>query len=100
MNFITQAITNLLPVANKGFSIQENNIETIDWFDNSTYPTTAEIQAEIDKLQAEYDAQEYARNRSIEYPAIGDQLDDLFHAGAFSAEMSAKLQAVKDRHPK
>jgi hypothetical protein len=34
------------------------------------------------------------------YPDIGDQLDDLFHAGAFSEEMGAKLQAVKDQYPK
>jgi hypothetical protein len=35
-----------------------------------------------------------------EYPSIGDQLDDLFKAGAFSSDMSAKIQAVKDANPK
>lgn len=39
-------------------------------------------------------------DRQAEYPSIGDQLDDLFHAGAFSAEMTAKIQAVKDKYPK
>ena len=34
------------------------------------------------------------------YPPIGDQLDDLFKQGAFSAEMTARLQAVKDKYPK
>jgi hypothetical protein len=34
------------------------------------------------------------------YPDIGDQLDDLYHAGVFSADMTAKLKKVKDDFPK
>ena len=52
------------------------------------------------RLQAEYNAQEYARKRQPLYPAIGDQLDDLYHAGVFSAEMTATLKKVKDDNPK
>ena len=63
-------------------------------------PSDAEIDAEVIRLQAEYDAQEYARNRTPEYPDIGDQLDDLYHKGAFSDEMAVKIKAVKDAHPK
>ena len=44
--------------------------------------------------------QTYVQKRRFEYPSIGDQLDDLFHSGAFSSEMRAKLQAVKDKYPK
>jgi len=36
----------------------------------------------------------------LEYPSIGDQLDDLFKAGAFSKEMAAKIQAIKEKYPK
>ena len=73
----------------------------IDWLDtNQTKPTDAEINAEITRLQAEYDANAYQRSRQPEYPAIGDQLDDLFKAGAFSDEMTAKIKAVKDKYPK
>jgi len=60
--------------------------------------TQATTKAE--ELQADYDAQEYARSRKGEYPPIGDQLDDLFKAGAFSTEMTATIQAVKDKYPK
>ena len=75
--------------------------ETIEWLDtNTTKPTDAEINAELTRLQAEYDAKAYQRNRKPEYPDIGDQLDDLFKAGAFSTEMAAKIQAVKDKYPK
>jgi hypothetical protein len=38
--------------------------------------------------------------RRIMYPSIGDQLDALFHAGMFPADMAAKIQAVKDKYPK
>ena len=42
----------------------------------------------------------YDINRQFAYPSIGDQLDDLFKAGAFSTEMTATIQAVKDKYPK
>ena len=60
----------------------------------------SKITTEIGKLQVEWEAQEYARDRATEYPAIGDQLDDLYHKGAFSAEMTATLKKVKDDNPK
>jgi len=58
------------------------------------------VNAKMAEMQAAYDAQNYARNRALEYPPIGDQLDDLFKQGAFSSDMAAKLQAVKDKYPK
>ena len=42
----------------------------------------------------------YARERALQYPSIGDQLDDLFKRGLFSDEMTSKIQAVKDNNPK
>lgn len=43
---------------------------------------------------------QYQRDRAAEYPPIGDQLDALFKAGVFPADMAATLQAVKDKYPK
>ena len=75
--------------------------DDLEWLDTKqTQPTDAEIAAEVTRLQAEYDAKEYARKRAPEYPPIGDQLDALFKAGAFPADMAAKIQAVKDKYPK
>ena len=75
--------------------------ETLEWLDTEqTKPTEAEIAAEVTRLKAEYDAKAYARSRAAEYPAIGDQLDALFHAGVFPADMAATIQAVKDKYPK
>jgi len=70
------------------------------WNSDRPQPTEAEIEAAHAEWQAEQDATEYQRLRAPEYPAIGDQLDALFHAGVFPAEMAAKLQAVKDKYPK
>jgi len=46
---------------------------TVFYKDDQTPPSEAEIDAEIVRLQAEYDANQYQRDR--QYPSIGDQLD-------------------------
>ena len=71
-----------------------------EWKSAQPQPTVPEIEAAHAEWQSEFDAQEYARNRQAEYPPIGDQLDALFHAGVFPADMAAQLQAVKDKYPK
>lgn len=74
---------------------------TVTWHDPEEAPVTdEEIQAELERLETEYAAAKYQRLRASEYPPIGDQLDALFHAGVFPAEMAATLQAVKDKYPK
>jgi len=75
--------------------------DDLEWLDTKqTQPTEAEIQAEITRLQAEYDAKAYARSRAAEYPAIGDQLDALWKGGAAAEEMLAAVMAVKSKYPK
>ena len=77
---------------------QQSGQEATSWdaFDIDGNP----VSFDMTPVDAEYDSQEYARDRQSEYPDIGDQLDDLFHKGAFSTEMAATLQAVKDKYPK
>ena len=84
--------------------------DELEWLDAvQTEPTQEEIDAEVTRLQAEYDSQEYARNRKEEYPLIGDQLDMLWHAidtGDWTAakvkltSFYTELKAVKDKYPK
>jgi len=71
-----------------------------EWTGSDTQPTQEELETAWASYTAEYDSQAYARNRKTEYPEIGDQLDSLFHAGVFPADMTAILQAVKDKYPK
>ena len=97
MTDISNAIMSLRP--NAEFSLVGSH--KLTWYDTKqTQPTDAEIDAEVIRLQAEYDAKQYARSRVTEYPAIGDQLDALYHAGVFPDDMAAQIQAVKDKYPK
>ncbi len=59
-----------------------------------------ETQAFIKKEKEEQAKIQYKEDRRMDYPDIGDQLDDLFKQGVFSKEMSDKLQQVKTDHPK
>ena len=53
--------------------------DDISYMDGQTPPSDAEIDAELKRMQDEYDAQEYARNRKAEYDALNQfemQYDD------------------------
>ena len=58
------------------------------------------IATEMDRLTTENTATAYKRERHRQYPTIRDQLDALYHAGAFPDEMAAKIKAIKDQYPK
>ena len=60
-------------------------------------PTLVDLNTKHTELQAEYDSQEYARNRKAEYPTIADQLDDIFHNGIDG--WKATIQVTKDKYP-
>jgi len=68
---VTDALKSLRPKA-EWSAIGDN----ITWLDTTqTEPTQAEIDVEITRLQAEYDAQAYTRDRAIAYPSLQDQAD-------------------------
>tara|TARA_R100000742_G_C4254466_1_gene72505 strand:- start:481 stop:777 length:297 start_codon:yes stop_codon:yes gene_type:complete len=72
----------------------------INYIDGQKAPSEKAITDEIARLEKEESDNEYKNKRAIAYPPIGDQLDDLYHKGAFSDEMKAKLKKVKDDFPK
>ena len=47
----------------------------IVWHDGTTPIPVADIEAKMTELQAEYDANEYQRERATAYPSIQEQLD-------------------------
>ena len=70
---------------------------------DQTPPSDAEIDTELKRLQAEYDANQYQRDR--QYPDIGDQLDTLFHdmtagKGTKDGEWYKAIAKVKSDNPK
>ena len=94
---LADAIRSLYPTAEFGYN--DNDFSTINWsVAPDPLPTEAEIQAEVTRLQAAYDAQEYARNRSTEYPALAEQLDEIYHNGI--ASWKAVIKVTKDKYPK
>ena len=73
--------------------------DELEWLDSEqTEPTQSEIDAEVIRLQTEYDSQEYARNRKAEYPSMEDQLDDIYHNGIDG--WKATIKTTKDKYPK
>jgi hypothetical protein len=61
--------------SNAEFSIMENDINQITWLNGTTPIPKADIEAKMVEVQAEYDANQYQRDRAIAYPSIQDQLD-------------------------
>ena len=63
------------------------------------------IAIELSRLQAEFDSQEYARNRAEQYPDYAEQLDLLFHdmtsgKGDKTGEWYKAVNKVKTDNPK
>ena len=74
--------------------------DVLTYHDGQTPPTEEEINAEKVRMQAEYNAQEYARNRASAtgYPSIPEQLDEIYHNGIDS--WKAVIKVTKDKYPK
>jgi hypothetical protein len=69
-----------------------------EWLSDQPQPSVAEIEAADVEYQTAWDSQEYARNRKAEYPAIVDQLDDIYHNGIDA--WKATIKVTKDKYPK
>lgn len=99
---VENALHNLVPDARwsvvYGATDEEWELRWLD--DERPEPQRKAIEKEVKRLQKEWDGVAYREQRRREYPSVQDQLDDLFHAGAFSPEMTAQIQGVKDRFPK
>ena len=98
---IHDAVPSLRPNSEWSITSDDNIDHVLIWYDTNeeTEPTQAEIDAEVIRLQAEYDAQEYARKRQAEYPPWNEQLDKIFHDGVAKWK-SEMVQPVKDKYPK
>ncbi len=73
--------------------------------DNVVVLDESAIAIEQAKLQAEYDALQYQRDREPDYPRLAEQFDLLWHAIDAdtldkTSDFYTTLKAVKDAHPK
>ena len=93
---ILQAILKINPKAE--VSVEADDINQITWNNGTTPIPKADIEAKMTELQAEYDANQYQRDRQKEYPSIAEQLDDLYHNGIDG--WKATIKTTKDKYPK
>jgi hypothetical protein len=97
---IIKAIESLKPAAR--WTLVGYSYENLDWLDEvQAKPTEAEINAEITRLQAEYDAKQYQRDRADKYPSIQEQLDMQYWDSVNGTTTWADaIAAVKQEFPK
>tara|TARA_R100000700_G_scaffold2316_1_gene5038 strand:+ start:390 stop:680 length:291 start_codon:yes stop_codon:yes gene_type:complete len=92
---LSKVIAELDP--NADVTCSGNNIDNIIWHKGTPIAKDI-IEAKQNELQAEYDAEEYKRNRKAAYPLIEDQLDEIYHNGINGWKETIKT--VKDKYPK
>ena len=91
-----EAIQSLVPNAKCGLLAGE----IVSWNSEKAQPSEEEITAEQERLQAEYDALAWKRNRQSEYPSVLDCIHALLDGGDTLTDLQAARQAVKDKYPK
>jgi len=82
-----------------------NSFESTIYHDGQTPPTKEEAEAKLASMISEYSDNEYARNRALAFPSIGDQLDMLFHdmttdKSSKDGEWYKAVAKVKEDNPK
>jgi len=92
-----EAIKSLQP--NAEFVLVEDEIT--EWHSEEiTQPTDEAITTEQARLQAEYDAKDWERNRLKEYPSLQDCIHALLDGGDTLTDLQAARQLVKETYPK
>ena len=87
---------------NAEVTVRGDDINTceIEWHNGTTPIPKADIEAKMTELQAEYDAEEWKRNRQAEYPTHEDCIHALLDGGDTLTELQAKRTATKNKYPK
>ena len=93
---IINALSSLRP--DKNWSWVGTEYSGLSWKDTGTAPTEEELNAEVTRLNTEYNNNKYQRDRANEYPSVVDQLDDIYHNGIDA--WKATIKATKDKYPK
>ena len=104
---ILDAVVSLKPGAEWLFNGDINDYDALKWLEKPVYeggqkkPTKAEVEAEVARLQKEWEDTEYQRLRKPEYPDVKEYLDGLVKGD--TEQMQAYIDAclaVKAKYPK
>jgi gentisate 1,2-dioxygenase len=76
--------------------------DVVEWINPTTAPVTdAQIDAEMVRLQAEYDAKQYQRDRALAYPSLKEQLDMQYWDSVNGTTVwQDTINAIKAKYPK
>jgi hypothetical protein len=97
MNYNHQAIFNLYP----NVVAIDDGMGAMDKDGNLVSIVQSDYETEVARLQAEYDAQAYARARKEAYPSWQEQMDMMYHDQTEgSRTWIDAIEAVKEAHPK
>lgn len=82
-------------------AVVDDTLGVFDFEGNSIAIDEQTVQVEMARLQAEYDAREYQRQRAKAYPSIQEQLDmQYWDAINGTTTWQDAINAVKTAHPK
>ena len=97
---IAQAVKSLQP--NSEFIIENEDYSTVIWIiEPETIPTQAEVDAEVTRLQADYDSKQFQRDRAEAYPSLTEQADMAYwDRQNGTTTLDDAISAVKAKFPK
>jgi hypothetical protein len=97
-NDILKTILKINP--NAQVTVTNNEIDSIQWHNGTTPISKADIEAKMVELQAEYDAEQWKRDRQAEYPSIQDCIHALLDGGETLENLQTLRQTIKTKYPK
>jgi hypothetical protein len=99
MTDIIKAILTINPSAE--VSVNAEDINQITWLNGTTPIPANEILAKQQELIAEYNSNQYQRDRAVDYPSLADQLDMQYWDKINNTNnWEQAINAVKNKYPK
>ena len=93
---ISKAIRSINP--NAVFIVGRESLDEITWLEGTEPIDKFTIEAKLKELQAEYDANQYKRDRQQEYPSLQECIHAILDNDLET--LQAKRTAVKTKYPK
>jgi len=99
---MTDIIKSILAInPNAQVSVNAEDINQITWLNGTTPIPANEILAKQQELIAEYNSNQYQRDRAVDYPSLADQLDMQYWDKINGTnKWQQAINAVKQKYPK
>ena len=82
------------------FRYSNEDFSTLEWLNGTTPILQSDIEVKQTELKAEYDAEQWKRNRQAEYPNHEDCIHALLDGGDTLTDLQTKRTAIKEKYPK